>query len=388
MADGPDPATDSVQLDEPELTERRQLTTSDRDLDALAGDLARWLAGRVAAEDLPRITALSRPQSGGMSSSSVLFTAEWTAGGRAEGGSYVIRMAPEADSFPVFQTYDLAAQYEVMAGVAAASTIPVPELCWLETGENPLGTPFLVMRQRAGRVPADNPPYVFFGWLFDATPEERARVTAATVDIIARVHAIADPARRFPILTGPGDALRRHVDAQRAWYDRGLAADGYRIPLLERAFDWLEAHWPADPGPEVLNWGDARPGNIMFDGLTPAAVLDWEMAALGPRELDLGWVVFLHRFFQDIATRFDQPGLPDFLRRTEVIAEYEARTGYAPRDMDFYLVYAALRHGIVMARVKRRMIHFGEDTDVPDRDDYVMHRAGLEALLDGTYEWD
>jgi hypothetical protein len=58
------------------------------------------------------------------------------------------------------------------------------------------------------------------------------------------------------------------------------------------------------------------------------------------------------------------------------------------RDLDFYIVYAALRHAIVMARVKRRMIHFGEDTDTPDRNDYVLHRAFLEALLDGTYVWD
>jgi len=29
-------------------------------------------------------------------------------------------------------------------------------------------------------------------------------------------------------------------------------------------------------------------------------VLDWEMAALAPRELDVSWFVFLHRFFQEI----------------------------------------------------------------------------------------
>jgi hypothetical protein len=56
--------------------------------------------------------------------------------------------------------------------------------------------------------------------------------------------------------------------------------------------------------------------------------------------------------------------------------------------MDFYLTYAALRHAIVMARIKRRMIHFGEDQPPDDPDDYVMHRASLEQLLAGTYRWD
>jgi aminoglycoside phosphotransferase (APT) family kinase protein len=117
-------------------------------------------------------------------------------------------------------------------------------------------------------------------------------------------------------------------------------------------------------------------------------VLDWEMAALGPRELDVGWFVFLHRFFQDIAEVFEVEGLPDFLRRSDVEHCYSELTGWQLRDMDFYLTYAALRHAIIMARIRRRMIHFGED-DVPaDPDDYVMHRASLERLLAGTYRWD
>lgn len=57
------------------------------------------------------------------------------------------------------------------------------------------------------------------------------------------------------------------------------------------------------------------------------AVLDWEMAALGPRELDVSWFIFLHRFFQDIAQFFDQPGLPAFLRRSEVERCYQELTG-------------------------------------------------------------
>ncbi|MGY2026354.1 phosphotransferase family protein [Nocardia gipuzkoensis] len=374
--------------DEPDPAQRQQLTVSERDLDVLTGDLARWLDTKVSADELPRVSELSRPQSGGMSSTSILFDAEWSAGGRVERGSFVARMAPEAGSFPVFETYDLATQYQVMSGVAAATDVPLPGLCWLETDPKPLGTPFFVMRRIDGRVPTDNPPYVFVGWLFDASPAERLRLTHNTVEVIAKIHGIPDPAALFPMLSGPGESLRRHVAAQRSWYRWALADDGFEIPLIERSFAWLDEHWPADPGPDVLSWGDARPGNVIYREFDPVAVLDWEMAALGPRELDLGWMIFIHRFFQDLATRFGQPGLPDFLRRDDVVAKYEALTGHSVRDLDFYIVYAAVRHAIVMARVKRRMIHFGEDTDTPDRDDYVMHRASLEALLDGTYEWD
>ncbi|UGT63617.1 phosphotransferase family protein [Nocardia asteroides] len=374
--------------DEADPTQRHRLTVSAGDLDDFGARLTAWLDERVSADHPPAVTVTGRPESGGMSSTTILFDAHWTVDGRAEGGSFVARMAPEAAAFPVFPQYDLAAQFRVISEVGAASPVPVPPLVWLEESDAPLGTPFFVMRRVDGVVPADNPPYVFVGWLFDATPEQRAEVGMATVDVIADVHAIPHAEARFGLPSGPGQPLRRHVRAQRAWYDWALADDGYRIPIIERAFDWLDANWPADPGPAVLCWGDARPGNIIWEEWRPLAVLDWEMAAIVPREVDLGWIIFIHRFFQDIAERFEQPGLPDFLRRADVVARYESRTGHTVRDLDFYLVYAALRHAIVMARIKRRMIHFGEDTDTADRDDYVMHRASLEALLDGAYRWE
>ena len=111
------------------------------------------------------------------------------------------------------------------------------------------------------------------------------------------------------------------------------------------------------------------------------------MAALGPREIDLAWFIFIHRFFQDIAEMFEQPGLPDVCRRDDVVAVYEAASGHAVRDLDFYLVYAALRHAVVMSQVKRRMIHFGEDTEPATPDEYVMHHATLRAMIDGSYDW-
>src|SRR6202035_2886643 len=108
------------------------------------------------------------------------------------------------------------------------------------------------------------------------------------------------------------------------------------------------------------------------------------MATLGPRELDLGWLVFMHRFFEGVAAQFSLPGMPDFLRADDVETTYESLTGHTPRDLDFYILYAALRHGIIMSRIQRRAIHFGEATMPEDPNDLIAHRATIEAMLAAT----
>jgi len=320
----------------------------------------------------------------------VLFDVTWTAIGTIRHGSFVARTAPEATVMAVFPRYDMAEQFQLIRSVAELSDVPVPRLHWLEPDAAVLGAPFFVMDRASGQVPPDNLPYVFAGWVLDATPEQRRRLQETSVEVLAKIHGIADAETHFASLCpyDPATALRQHVDAQHGYYRWALVEDGIRIPIIERAFDWLEQHWPSHPGPNVLSWGDARIGNIMYQDFEPVAVFDWEMAALGPRELDLGWFIFLHRFFQDLTPLAGLPGLPYFLRREDVVRAYEQRSGTTVSDLDFYLVYAALRHAVIMARIKRRMIHFGEGTMPVDPDDFVLHRATLEKMLAGTYSWD
>jgi aminoglycoside phosphotransferase (APT) family kinase protein len=370
--------------------EQIKMTVSERDPTALAATLHDWLAARLRPDGELTISDIRMPTSGGLSSTSLLFEADWTTDGAVQHGAFVARMAPEGSAIPVFPRYDLPAQFALIEQVAARCSVPLPRLRWNQPDGDPLGSAFFVMEQVHGRVPLDNPPYVFGGWLLEASAEERAELQLGSVKILSDLHAIPDPADAFPGLRPPdgAKALRWHVDQQYDYYRWALADDGLVIPIIERSLAWLEEHWPAEPTADVLSWGDSRIGNIIYDGFTPAAVLDWEMAAIGPREIDVAWFIFLHRFFQDIAEFFEVPGIPDFMRRSDVERTYAELSGHQLRDMDFYLLYAALRHAIVMSRVKRRMIHFGEDQVPDDPDDYVMHRASLEKLLAGTYRWD
>ncbi len=109
------------------------------------------------------------------------------------------------------------------------------------------------------------------------------------------------------------------------------------------------------------------------------------MAATGPAEIDLSWMIFLHRFFQDVAERFEMPGLPDFMVRDEMIATDTELTGRPVRDLEWYDVFNALRFAIVSVRTSTRGIETGQQERPDDPDDLVMFRGLLERMLAGTY---
>jgi aminoglycoside phosphotransferase (APT) family kinase protein len=170
------------------------------------------------------------------------------------------------------------------------------------------------------------------------------------------------------------------VASTRSWYDM-VAREGAPSALVERGFDWLDANWPRHESPTALSWGDARIGNVLYDGFTPAALLDWEMAGLGPCELDVAWITYAHLVFQDLATRLGLAGLPDFLRVADVASQYESRRGYTVRDLRFFMVYAAVQWGVVFLRTGQRQAHFGERQLPADPQDLLHNRPHLETLL-------
>ncbi len=368
-------------------SEFQEVERSTLDREEARARLEGWLAAQLPAGAEPAVSELDAPSGTGMSSETLLFDATWSEGGARETVPLVGRLAPDARDVPVFPSYDLENQFRLLRLIAEHSDVPVPRVRWLENDPSALGSPFFVMDRVEGRVPPDIPPYLFAGWVFDASADERRVLMDTTIAAMASLHGI-DPAKadasflEFPV--AGGTPLRRHLQNQRD-YHAWVVADGVRHPILERTFAWLDEHWPADEGETVISWGDSRIGNVLYAGFEPAALLDWEMAGLGPRELDLGWLCFMHAFFQDIAESAGQPGLPDLLRLPEAAASYERASGHAPRDLLWYFTYAALRHGIVMARIHRRMMHFGQAEWGDDPDSVIPHRGLLERMLGGAW---
>lgn len=360
----------------------QEVLRSSRDHADVSQRLEEWLAGKLTDGADPHITSIGGTGSTGMSSDTMLFDVTWNDGGQRREERLVARVAPLGDDVPVFRAYELDKQFEAIRLVGQASKVPVPQVRWYEGDASLLGGTFFVMDRVEGVVPSDAPAYVLGGWLFEATPDQQRQLQDSTVQTLVDIHAIEGAEERFSFLQYPqaGDtAMRRHVADRQAWYEWAVQDVG-RSPLVERCFAYLEEHWP-DGSPSRLSWGDARIGNMLFRDFAPVAVLDWEMAGIAPREVDLGWMIYLHRVFQRMCEQYGLPGIPGFMRFDDVAATYEAESGYTPRDLELYQLYSAVQFGIVGMRTGLRSVRFGT-AEMPDEvDDLLLNRADLEALL-------
>jgi len=347
-------------------------TPWERDLDRTREQLIRWLGGVLPrAEDI-EVTDLAAPSSSGFSNETLLFDLRYREAGEPHAESLVLRIQPTG--YAVFPHYDLGQQFRTMQ-LLAATDVPVPEMLWLESEDREIfGAPFYVMRRIDGRVPSDNPPYHASGWLVDATPEERRSVWLSCFEMMARIHRLDHRAVGFGFLEQP-ELGATGLDQEIAQYEKYLAwaARGRPQPTAEAAFEWIKANRPKDE-PEGLVWGDARVGNIIYDGGKPAAVLDWEMVRIGPPGMDVGWAIFLDRHHSE---GMGTPRLEGFPSYEETIAHYESHAGRKVENVDYYQVFAGFRFSVIMMRIAQQLALYGimdrETAERFERDNMVTN---------------
>src|ERR1700712_5765354 len=119
--------------------------TSSRDPQQLHASLTRWLTQVLPEGARPALGELETPSGNGMSSEPLLFEATWSQDGRPQSASLVARVAPDPAAAPVFEAYYLDRQYRTIKEVGELTTVPVPNLRWLETDRTALGEQFFVM---------------------------------------------------------------------------------------------------------------------------------------------------------------------------------------------------------------------------------------------------
>ncbi len=349
--------------------------------DRVADGLRRWLGDGLGLAEVT-VELHEAPSATGHSSETVLFDAGWSAAGAPERRRFVLRTAPSGHT--VFPTYDLGLQYTVMERVTATGAVPVPPLFRFEDDPSWIGSPFIVMDRVDGQVPPDRLPYTMEGWLLESPEDVQRRVQRTGLETIAAVHAIDWRSAGLDVLDAPvfgATGLDQQLGAYEYFLEWGRG--DHPQPRLHQVARWLRDHRP-DPEPEpVLNWGDARIGNIIFADGVPAAVLDWEMATLGPPQVDLAWSLLLERFF---TVELAVPQLPGFVGHDEAVALYESVSHRSVGDLTWYTIWAAYRYAVVMMRICQAAALDGLDMGQTEDDNLALtmlnHLLAEHGLID------
>jgi aminoglycoside phosphotransferase (APT) family kinase protein len=305
-------------------------TGARRDDAALADGLARWVTahrgevpGATGHAGPVRVAGLAHAE-GGMANETVLVDFG------PDHDGMVVRLPPLEPTFP---DYDLAPQVAVQNAVAAAG-VPAPAPTLMERDQSWIGSAFLAMPRVHGDIAGPAP--VFDPYVRDAGPALQRVMHDGLVDTLAAIHSVPWRGSRLDgVLAGPGlgDAVERW-SAYVEW-----SSEGDPLPALTEALDWCTRHTPRERE-AVLLWGDVRLGNLVFDDeRRVVAVLDWDLATLGPREMDLGWHFGLEFMMEELfGERVD--GFPS---RLESLERYVRRTGAEVHDLAWHEVFALTR---------------------------------------------
>ncbi len=124
---------------EPAVDDVGRLQHSSRDTNTVPDIMSQWLSTVLPGGAVPDVTVESGVEANGMSSETIILTARWLHDGQPTDQRFVVRVAPTADDVPVFPSYRLDHQFEVIRLVGELTDVPVPRVRWIETTGEVLG---------------------------------------------------------------------------------------------------------------------------------------------------------------------------------------------------------------------------------------------------------
>ena len=191
--------------------------------------------------------------------------------------------------------------------------LPTPGVYWLEKSPEVLDRPFFVMDRLPGTPPAPR------------AADDAAAIAGDLGRKLARLHGLSLGSSDLAVGVD-GDVRTFTLREVDRWKQRYLQRRVSVVPVIGALLAWLEANAPAPANTPCLLWGDAGPHNVLVEGTTISAMLDWELSHIGDPMEDLGAAVWacLGRYPQD-----------------EVIAGYAEESG-TPVDLDRVAYFAVL----------------------------------------------
>ena len=318
-----------------------------------------WLAANVAGAKPPFSYRLI---TGGRSN----LTFEVTDAG---GGRYVLRRPPLGHLLPT--AHDVLREHRIMAALQD-TPVPVPETLAACDDAAVNGAPFFVTRFVDGAV-LDSPEKAR-----DIDEATRRALAFDLIDVLAELHAVDVDA------VGLGDLSRRegYLDRQiRRWTKQWEGSKTREFPLVDAIAAALDRDKPPQLDTTIAH-GDFRFGNTISDTAAGkiAAVLDWELCALGDPLADVGYIAVYWHDTSPRGSANDPTSAGGFPSYQELVERYGARTGRDVSRVPYYRAFAAWRLAIIGEGVAARHLeHHPEDAAA-----LKMSQAGTDRLFESA----
>lgn len=225
--------------------------------------------------------------------------------------------------------------------------VPHAELVAADDTGTLLGKPFYVMAEIDGWSPMDGGGGAWQA-PFDTDVEARRGLAFELVAGAAELGRVDWQAQGLEGFGRPDGFHDRQVDR---WLNFLSAYQVRELPGLDVAADWLRRNGPAHYTPGIMH-GDYQFANVMYAHGAPArlaAIVDWEMTTIGDPLLDLAWALLGYQGEEPASEGFylDMTGMP---KRRELLEHYEKISGRSTEDIDYYLVLANWKLGIMLEK--------------------------------------
>lgn len=263
--------------------------------------------------------------------------------------SYVLRKQPPGKLLKSAHAVDR--EFRVISALYNTD-VPVAKPYHLCTDTSVIGEMFYLMEFVEGNV--------YWDASLSTLPsnEQRTAIYDAMNKTLAAIHRINIDEVGLGDYGKPGNYFERQIAR---WIAQYRASELERIEEMDKLYDWLVQHLPADDGRVALVHGDYRLDNMMFapNSSQILAVLDWELSTLGHPFADLAYQCMQLRLPRGMG---GVDGLANIDRASLGIpSEQEYVTRYCQRmninNIDhwpFYLAFSFFRLAAIIQGVAKR----------------------------------
>ena len=241
------------------------------------------------------------------------------------GERFVLRRPPRPPLPP--SAHDMVREARLQQAIRAAGFDRLAEIVAVCDDDGVLGVPFYVMRYLDGHVITQELPAGL------ETEAARRRLGLDLVDTLVEIHAADVTQPELAAFARPGSYAERQVRRFTQLWEINKTRE---LPHVDEVARLLAERLPG-PIRDTVVHGDYRLGNMMVAAAEPtrvAAVLDWEMGAIGDPRADVGYLLAM---YSEPNGRFSPLGSSPvtaetgFPTRAELVARYTERSG---RDVE------------------------------------------------------